>query len=83
MEPRGLMPYSQGLSNYHNPEPTQSLVLIPISLRSILILPSHVCLFLPKGLFPAGVPVTTVIIEYCETINLPHFCVIKGILYLF
>ena len=37
-------------------ESTQFLVLIPIYLRSILILPSH-RLGLPKGIFPAGVPV--------------------------
>jgi hypothetical protein len=47
MEPGGSMPHSQGLSNNS----------YPISLRSILILFSHVRLGLPKGLFPAGVPV--------------------------
>ena len=39
------------------PEPNQFLVLIPISLRSILILSSRLCLGRPKCLFPAGVPV--------------------------
>ena len=33
---------------------THLLVLISISLRSILILSSHLCLGLPKGLFPIG-----------------------------
>ena len=37
-------------------ESTQFLILIPISLRSILIFSSHLCLGLPKGLFPVGVP---------------------------
>ena len=55
MEPGGSMQHSQGLSN--NPYPTQYLVLIPISLRPILILSSHVRLDLPKDLFPSGVPV--------------------------
>ena len=38
-------------------EPTQFFVLIPISLRSILILSSHLHLGLPKGLFSVGFPV--------------------------
>ena len=36
---------------------TQFLVLIPIYLRSILILSSHLRVDLPKGLFPVGLPV--------------------------
>ena len=36
-------------------ETTQLLALIPISLRSILILSSHLRLGLPKGLFPVDV----------------------------
>ena len=36
---------------------TQFLVLIPISLRSILIMSSNLCLGLPNGFFPVGVPV--------------------------
>ena len=43
---------SQGISN--NPYLDPILVLIPIYLRSILILSSHLRLGLPKGLFPAG-----------------------------
>ena len=35
----------------------QFLTLIPISLRSILLVSYHLRLDLPKGLFPAGVPV--------------------------
>ena len=38
-------------------ESTLFLVLKPISLKFILILSSHLRLGLPKGLFPAGVPV--------------------------
>ena len=53
------MPYSQGLSNNLYPKPNQAqfFELIHISLRSILILSSHLCLGLSKGLFPVGVPI--------------------------
>ena len=54
MEPGGWMSHSQGLSNNHL---SQFLVLVPIYLRSILILCSHIRLGLPKGLFPVVVPV--------------------------
>ena len=56
MEPGGSIPHSQGLSYnaYPDPESTQFLVLIPISLRSILILFSHLRLGLPKGLVSLG-----------------------------
>lgn len=33
--------------------------LYPISLRSILIFSSHLCLCLPNGLFPLGLPINT------------------------
>ena len=57
MEPGGSMPHSQGLSDniYPDSNQTQFLVLIPISLRSILILSSHLRQGLREGLFPAGV----------------------------
>ena len=56
MEPVGSMPHSQEPSH---PEPNQPnfFILIPTSFRSILILSSYLCLGLPNGLFPAGVPV--------------------------
>ena len=38
-------------------ESTQSLELIPISLRTIPILSSHLRLGLPKGLLPVDLPV--------------------------
>ena len=57
MESEGSMPHSQGLSNNSCPEPNQpNYPQIPISLRSILILPSHLRLGLPKDLFPVGLP---------------------------
>ena len=62
------MLHSQGLSNNPYPEPKQPnyphlylslqdsfLILIPISLKSSLILSSHLHLGLPNGLFPVGV----------------------------
>ena len=59
MEPGGPMPRSQRPSHNPYPEPNQTLflLLIPISLRIILILSFRLRLGLPKGLFPAGVPV--------------------------
>ena len=50
MEPGGLMPHSQELSNNPYPEPNQpnSPALIPITSRYILILSSHLRLGLPK-----------------------------------
>ena len=57
MKPGGSMLHLQRLSNNPYPEPNQFLVLIPIYLRSILIVSSHLRLGLPKGQFPAGVPV--------------------------
>ena len=50
-EPRGSMWHSGGLSNNSYPE---LLVLALISLRSILILCSNLCLGLPRSLFPVG-----------------------------
>ena len=58
MDSGDSMLHSQGLSINPYPESNQStqfLVLIPISLRSILILSSYLRLGLSKGLFPAGV----------------------------
>ena len=59
MEPGGLMPHSQGLPNNPYPGPNQpnSSLLISISLKSILILSSHLWLGLPKSLCPVGLPV--------------------------
>ena len=53
MKPGGTMLHSQGSSNNPYPELNQpNSSYLPNSLRSILIFSS-----LPKGLFPAGVPV--------------------------
>jgi hypothetical protein len=52
MEPEG----SQEPSTGPYPEPYQSNPLHPISLRSILILSTHLRLCLPSGLFPSGMP---------------------------
>ena len=45
-------------------ESTQFLVFVPISLRSILMLSSHLRLYLPKGIFPAGLPIKILYFEY-------------------
>ena len=57
MEPAGSMPHSQRLSNYLYPEPNQFLVLTPISLGWNIILATHICIGLPRYLFPVGLPV--------------------------
>ena len=58
MKPRGSMPYSQRLQySLSWAESTQFLLVILISLSYILILFSHLCLGLPKGIFPVGVSV--------------------------
>ena len=58
MEPGISIPHSQGFSNNPYPELNQpNSSYRYISLGSILILSSHLCLGLPKGFFPAGIPV--------------------------
>ena len=57
MKIRDSRQHSLSLSNNPYPEPNQPPTLIPISSRSILILSSHLCLSLPKGIFPVGLPV--------------------------
>ena len=59
MEPGRSMSHSQGITNNPNPEPNQfnSLHWYLFLLRSILILSAHLCLGLPKGHFPVGLPV--------------------------
>ena len=58
MEPGGSMRHSQGLSSNPYPESNQPNSL-PISLSSILVLSSHIRLGLRKGLFPAGMHMST------------------------
>ena len=51
------MLHSQGLSSNPYPEPNQpNSSYIPISLRSILILSSHLRLGVPNALFPVSLP---------------------------
>ena len=57
MKPGGSIPHSQGPSNNPYPESNQPNQLTPISLRSILILPSYLRLGIPKYLFFVGLPV--------------------------
>ena len=58
MEPGGSMSHSQVLPISPSwAESTQLFVLLPIYLRSIIILSSHLRLSLPKGFFPVGLPV--------------------------
>jgi fumarate reductase subunit D len=53
MEPEGSLPYSQEPSTGPCPEQNQSMPSHPISLKLILILPTHRPLGLPNGLFPS------------------------------
>ena len=50
MTPEGLLPCPQESTTWHYPQPDQSKLSQPSSLRSILILPSHPCLGLLSGL---------------------------------
>ena len=56
MEPGGLNPHLQGLSNNPYPKPYQPsfYYLSPISLRSILIMSTRLRLGLPEDIFPVG-----------------------------
>jgi hypothetical protein len=54
IEPERLLPCSQEPSTGPCTEPDQSIH--PISLKSILILSTHLRLGLPSGLFPSGFP---------------------------
>ena len=60
MEPEGSLPRSHEPTTcpYPKPDPT-STCLTPISLKSILILTSQLCLGLPSGLLPSALPTKT------------------------
>jgi hypothetical protein len=60
-EPEGSSPHSQQPATGPCPEPVESNPHSPkpVSLRSILIPSSHLCLGLPSGLFPSGFPTKT------------------------
>jgi hypothetical protein len=56
MKPEGLLSCAQEPSTGLYPKPDQSNPSHPISLRSILILSTHLRLGLPSGLFPSVFP---------------------------
>ena len=70
MEPDGSLPHSQVTANCPYPEPDQSCPSPhAISLRSILILSSHLSLGLPNGLFPPVFPTKTLYTPVLSTIH--------------
>jgi hypothetical protein len=64
MEPEGSLPCSQAPSTGLYPNTDQPAPHHPISLRSILILSTHLRLSLPSGLFLAGLP-TSILYVFC------------------
>jgi hypothetical protein len=54
MESESSLPCSQEPSTGLYPVPDQSIPPYPVSLRTILMLSSHLHLGLPNGLFPSG-----------------------------
>jgi hypothetical protein len=69
-EPEGSSPCSQQPASDPYPEPGESTPPLPpqpISLRSIWIPSSHLCLGLPSGLLPSGKSFVTSCRESCST----------------
>jgi hypothetical protein len=63
MELEGLLSYSQEPFTGPYPEPDPSSPFHPISLRSSSILPTHIHLGVPSGLFPSGFA-TSILYEF-------------------
>jgi len=74
MESRGSLPCLQDPTTGHSwARWIHSMPSNPISLRSILILSSHLCLGLPRGLFPSGF-----LTEILRTFLIPYACYVRG-----
>ena len=67
MEPESSLPHSQASANCPYPGPAQSSPhthIPPPAWRSILILPTHLRIGLPSGLFLSGFPTKTLYAEF-------------------
>jgi hypothetical protein len=74
MEHQRSLPHSQNLTTCPYSEPDRSSpCFLPTSLRSILILSSHIRMGLPRGLLPSGFPIKTLYAPFVSSVRATCF----------